>query len=184
MNQNLAREIIDNLSEDLLKPKFRGNNNPLFCHCYVASECYYYLEDNLTLKPQIIKVGDICHWYLKDISTGEIIDLTAGQFDFELDYSKGRGCGFLTKKPSKRCQTLMKKMKKFSLESGDIVKINYCGATAFGKIIKAIDNIVFTVEYLSPLIVSDAWQRKIGEQSDFSRYFLDKVVCPEYLNGI
>jgi hypothetical protein len=46
------------------------------------------------------------HWFLRHRS-GIIVDATASQFDKELDYSRGRGSGFLTRKPSKRARRLM-----------------------------------------------------------------------------
>jgi len=46
-------------------------------------------------------------WELED-ADGRVWDPTAEQFDGPFPYEKGRGCGFMTKGPSKRCRTLMK----------------------------------------------------------------------------
>jgi hypothetical protein len=105
---SLKERIIGNLTEDLLKPEFKGGEHFLAGHCYVASEAYYHLSDK-QLKAKIIKHEGVNHWYLED-KDGKIIDLTAEQFSSCPDYSRGRGIGFLTKKPSKRTQILIKRI--------------------------------------------------------------------------
>ena len=52
----------------------------------------------------------LTHWYLKNSITGEIIDPTVEQFIAKNEkppYEKGKGCGFLTKLPSKRAQIIL-----------------------------------------------------------------------------
>jgi hypothetical protein len=80
-------------------------------NCYVASEAYYHLKGGKAagLKPVNGKVDGISHWWLVD-SVGCVIDITAEQFDAPVDYSAGRGRGFLTKKPSKRAQELINRV--------------------------------------------------------------------------
>jgi hypothetical protein len=106
--------ITANLTPDLLQPKYRELNkrNPLFGHCYVATEAMYYLLGGKEsgYKPCVIRLGDTTHWFLKHKITEEIIDITAEQFDFPVPYEKGRGNGFLTKNPSKRTQELLKRI--------------------------------------------------------------------------
>ena len=46
------------------------------------------------------------HWFLRHAS-GLVMDPTVSQFRNIPDYSKARGCGFLTRQPSKRAQQLM-----------------------------------------------------------------------------
>jgi len=46
------------------------------------------------------------HWYLRT-PWPYPIDPTADQFSRAVDYAAGRGCGFLTKKPSKRAQIVL-----------------------------------------------------------------------------
>lgn len=48
------------------------------------------------------------HWYLRWDADGAVLDPTVAQFLFPIPYY-GRGCGFLTKAPSKRAQTLLAK---------------------------------------------------------------------------
>lgn len=100
----------------MAKKKKRGN-------CYVTCEALYHLlgGKKAGLVPCILKINGETHWYLEKrvlitrspkIYYRTIIDPTVKQFwpKRKLDYSKGRGCGFLTKKPSKRAQELMQKM--------------------------------------------------------------------------
>lgn len=50
------------------------------------------------------------HWFLKH-SSGLILDATAKQFGRRLpDYSKARGHGFLTLRPSARARRLMRQL--------------------------------------------------------------------------
>ena len=107
--------IIDCLSPDLLKPEYINKNkiNPLHGHCYVATEAFYHFmaeEEKKEFSPAIIKVGNITHWFLINDDNDQVIDLTSQQFNFKLDYSKSRKCGFLTKKPSKRCLILINRV--------------------------------------------------------------------------
>lgn len=121
MDQALADLIVSNLSSDLLKPENVGHPNPLYGHCYVASETYFHLKGgttDLTLVVMRIKHEGTTHWYLRKI-TGwdtnmrpilEYIDLTAGQFETPVPYEQGTATGFLTKAPSKRAQTLIERI--------------------------------------------------------------------------
>ena len=103
--------IQSNLTQDLLKPQFRNHTNPLYGHCYVATEVFYHLKaKELGYKPYILKVNGITHWFLKNKETNDVIDITAKQFDFDLDYSKAKACGFLTQLPSKRAQILISRL--------------------------------------------------------------------------
>lgn len=108
--------IVDNLSDDLLTKKYQklkktNEVHKTFGHCYVASEAAYYLLGGKESgwKPCYIKHLSVSHWYLKHES-GAILDLTKEQFQTPVDYEKGRGTGFLTKEPSKRARTLLKRI--------------------------------------------------------------------------
>ena len=83
-------------------------------NCYAASEALYHLlgGKDAGWTPMYIKgptKGTRAHWFLKHES-GLILDATASQFDTKPDYSKGRGCGFLTDAPSERARALMEKL--------------------------------------------------------------------------
>lgn len=99
------------LSDDLRKPKYRGNPNPYAGHCYVAAEAAFHLlpEGHLYV-PCCMKMGDDTHWFLRNKLTCCIIDPTADQFDSIPDYGRGRGTGFLTKQPSKRAQEILRRI--------------------------------------------------------------------------
>lgn len=98
-------------SDDLRKTRYRDNPNYLAGHCYVASEALYHVcgGKDSEFTPQVICMGEGSHWFLRNKHTGEIVDITAGQFNEPLDYSDARGCGFLTAEPSKRCQELIER---------------------------------------------------------------------------
>lgn len=100
--------ISAHLTDELRLLKYRGNPNKLAGHCYIASEALYHLT-NKTLKPHFIKHEGQSHWFLKD-QNNKIIDLTAAQFKTPIPYTKAIGKGFLTKKPSKRTQILLKRI--------------------------------------------------------------------------
>lgn len=82
-------------------------------NCYVTSEALYHLLGGKRAgwKPVYMntrKTGN--HWFLKHKS-GLILDATVKQFKgAKPDYSRGRGTGFLTKKPSKRAKIMMESM--------------------------------------------------------------------------
>ncbi len=88
--------------------------------CYVASEAYYLLAGGKSagLTPVRGEVGAILHrslnrsgsylapsvhWWLRR-EDGEVVDLTAVQFDEPFPYAQGRGRGFM---PSPSKHTLM-----------------------------------------------------------------------------
>lgn len=112
---SIIKLISDNLSDDLLKPKYllKGRNK-FTGHCYVATEAAYHLlseEDKKIYKPAILKINGDTHWFLKNILDNTIIDITKDQFNFTLKYENSKGCGFLTKLPSKRTTILINKIK-------------------------------------------------------------------------
>lgn len=80
-------------------------------NCYVTCEALYHLlggkEEGYT--PMVMRHEGKTHWFLRNVF-GAYIDPTMSQFKNRPDHSKGRGCGFLTKKPSKRAKILIKLM--------------------------------------------------------------------------
>lgn len=80
--------------------------------CYAASEAYYHLaggkEAGLTpvYMPEPVP-SDEKHWAIR-MPDGSMLDLTAEQYGGLIpDYSQAKGCGFLTKQPSKRTCVLL-----------------------------------------------------------------------------
>ncbi len=98
-------------SDDLRKRKYRGDKNIYKGFCYISCEVLFFLaaRKNIVLKPYVMRVENDTHWFLKDLK-GKVIDPTAKQFDYKLDYNGGRCCGFLTKTPSKRAKELAKRL--------------------------------------------------------------------------
>lgn len=80
-------------------------------NCYAASEALYHLlggkEAGWT--PMVIPMSPHNHWILKHCS-GIIIDVTVSQFDKPPNYNEARGCGFLTREPSRKARELMEKL--------------------------------------------------------------------------
>lgn len=81
-------------------------SKPTTGYCYVVAEVvYHYCAPNGS-RPCFMKTGsNESHWFVKTPS-GEVIDLTADQFDEPLDYSKGKPQNFLTKEISNRGRIL------------------------------------------------------------------------------
>lgn len=84
-------------------------------NCYVTCEALYHLlrKGPLKLTPMTMRHEGDTHWFLEfTLPDGSrlVLDPTAKQFKTKPDYSKARGRGFLTKKPSKRAKELMERM--------------------------------------------------------------------------
>lgn len=107
----MVKEVRICLSEELRKKPYRDHQNPMAGHCYVASEVLYHQlggkEAGWT--PQCVRHEGGSHWYLKH-TDGTIIDPTCDQFTTPVPYDKGRGCGFLTREPSKRSQVILDRL--------------------------------------------------------------------------
>jgi hypothetical protein len=107
---DLIKSIQKNLTDDLLHPKYRKlADGGMGGHCYVASECFYFLYGKQQgYKPMIYKYPDgDTHWWLQ--KKDEIVDITAAQLEPEFDYSKGRS-QFFVRYPSKRCTLLVRRV--------------------------------------------------------------------------
>lgn len=74
-------------------------------NCYVASEALYHILGR-DWRPMVMRIRGGTHWFLKHKS-GIILDPSNKQFAKRLNYNKAKGCGFLTKKPSRRAQELI-----------------------------------------------------------------------------
>ncbi len=79
--------------------------------CYPAAEAVYHKMGGKAagLTPMRIVHEGVPHWYLRwtvGIKTF-YIDPTATQFKTPVPYAEGKGCGFLTKEPSKRARELL-----------------------------------------------------------------------------
>lgn len=90
-------------------PTRRGN-------CYVTSEAVYHLLGGKKngWKPMHVRHEGDTHWFLVKRMFPNmplaVLDLTKSQFKTPVPYHKGRGSGFLTKKPSKRARELMRRL--------------------------------------------------------------------------
>jgi hypothetical protein len=99
---------------DLLKPVYRkrvaAGAHPLTGHCYIAAEALWWAHKaaarKLGYRPYVMRVAEGTHWFLKHPS-GRTLDPTRAQFEEPPDYRAARGCGFLTKEPSRRCRAVL-----------------------------------------------------------------------------
>jgi hypothetical protein len=89
--------------------------NPTAGHCYHAAEALWHLlggrEAGWT-RTCIAGEDGITHWWLRH-ETGAIADPTADQYQDEpLPYERGlgKGCGFLTREPSKPARAILSKL--------------------------------------------------------------------------
>jgi hypothetical protein len=108
---DLVKLIQENLTNDLLKPKYRGIKRKYFGHCYVATECFYYIYGRWNgWFPYCHRnrKGET-HWWLQN--GNEILDITAEQFDKPYQYDKGHR-QFFVSYPSKRCKILTERVKR------------------------------------------------------------------------
>jgi hypothetical protein len=121
MQEDLIAKIRAVLTPDLLKRPYRGDNatNPMFGHCYVASEALFYLlesrEDYCACRGRDER--GIVHWWLVNKTTNQIHDVTADQYlskGLVPPYELGKRSGFLTKAPSKRCKIVLERVKAIS----------------------------------------------------------------------
>jgi len=111
-------QIRSNLTPELLKPQYRIENsiNPMFGHCYVASEVLYHMiKDSGNYSACCARdERGVVHWWIVDNETSKIYDTTSDQYysrGLVPPYSNGKKTGFLTKDPSKRALIVMQKMK-------------------------------------------------------------------------
>lgn len=109
----LVRAVQGALDDSLRRPPYKGSENPMTGHCYVASEALYHLLGGRKAgwTPMFIAHEGSPHWFLKN-SDGRILDATASQFKTPVPYDNARGKGFLTNQPSKRAQIVMDRVRK------------------------------------------------------------------------
>ena len=111
----LLEMVRSNLTADLLKPEYREKNktNPMYGHCYVATESIYHLLKSKNYFPHCARDEDgIVHWWLES-ENGHKIDATKDQYTVQNKtppYDIGKKQWFLTKAPSKRSKELISRI--------------------------------------------------------------------------
>jgi hypothetical protein len=110
----VSKLIVDNLEMKFCPPRYRDENmgNPLFGHCYHATQAlYYFFKDaNLKVMSAPCEIAQQ-HWWVQD--GNNIIDITAGQYEaFGIDppYDKGKETKWYgwKNRPHRKSQNLMK----------------------------------------------------------------------------
>lgn len=113
MNATTLRgRLLRALTDDLRRAPWRGSPCHVAGHCYVASEAMWHAlgGKDSGFTPAVIRHEGATHWFLRNARTGDVLDLTADQFSSPVPYSRGRGCGFLTRSPSRRARIVLYRM--------------------------------------------------------------------------
>lgn len=78
--------------------------------CYPAAEVVYHASGGKQagLTPMQQRHEGVSHWWVRG-PRGEVLDPAAQQFTRPVPYGRGRGRGFLTKKPSRRARALARR---------------------------------------------------------------------------
>ena len=115
----IKNKIVSVLTDDDLTPKNRKRkliekHHKLWGHDYASTEAFYHLMGGSDFyTPMVIKVNGDTYWYVRNNDTKAylyICDKELKDTKLNIDFSKGHGCGFLTKKPSKRTQIILNKV--------------------------------------------------------------------------
>lgn len=101
--------VQESLDDDLRRAPWKGSDDELEGHCYVASEALHHLIPDVS--PQFIWHEGVPHWFLRD-ADGDVLDATASQFKTPVPYTEAKGKGFLTKNPSKRAKVVIERARK------------------------------------------------------------------------
>ena len=112
----LTQLIAQSLSPKLLKPEYRQTNanNPMYGHCYVATEALHHLLQKFSLtntfRPfQAKDDNNISHWWLQN-DDGDVLDITAAQYTSvgkTPPYDRGKARMFMYPSPSKRSRKVI-----------------------------------------------------------------------------
>ncbi|MBS3908071.1 MAG: hypothetical protein KGZ93_00330 [Actinobacteria bacterium] len=109
------------LSPDLLKSAYViiNKGNPMYGHCYAATEALYYLLGGKESGWQPCRGKDaegVTHWWLRN-ADGQILDPTVEQYTTvgkKPPYASGRNGPFLTQQPSKRANEIIARVKRIN----------------------------------------------------------------------
>jgi hypothetical protein len=121
---DLCARVVDVLTPELLtgrwKSAFSETGNRYAGHCYAAAEAMFHLVGGRSKGwlPCVMSHSSWgegldpgeTHWFIRHERTGEILDPTAQQFDGAVPYERSKGCGFLTKEPSRRARVIMQRL--------------------------------------------------------------------------
>lgn len=110
--------IQDALSLDLLHrdyaPSTAQRRHACLGHCYVATEAAYHLFGKKRGYAPFTRTNPdgTTHWWLEHTETGDIIDPSKPQLGGRrYPYEEGRRQAFLTKRPSRRAQELIRRVR-------------------------------------------------------------------------
>ena len=81
--ESVMGSIASNLKPEMVSKKYREENatNPMFGHCFHASQALFHLMDTNVLEQRTaIDYHDEAHWWLVDNTTDKVYDITADQY--------------------------------------------------------------------------------------------------------
>ncbi len=109
----VAKAVRKALTPELLHEPYRsrveaGQCDPVTGHCYVASEAAYHMLGGKSAgwTPMFVRHEGAPHWFLRG-PKGEVLDITAAQFQTPVPYASATAKGFLTREPSARARTVI-----------------------------------------------------------------------------
>ncbi len=113
--REVERAVGESLTPELLHSPYRekverGECDPVTGHCYVASEAAFHMLGGKAsgYRPMFIRHEGSPHWFLRG-PEGEVVDITAAQFEEPVPYGEGVGKGFLTREPSRRARVVIER---------------------------------------------------------------------------
>jgi len=137
--QDLSKQVESVLSPDLLQKKYREANkkNPMFGHCYAASEALFHLLGGVDSSWRPMRAKDeagIVHWWLVNEDDARL-DVTAAQYTSlgkSPPYDSGVRGAFLTgyAKPSKRAVAIIDRVKAAAAPKEKGLRVAYCSHQA------------------------------------------------------
>ena len=84
INKELLNDALRKMGKKYVKPLYRDdwtNERPTTGYCYIVVEVVYHYLAPKGSRSYVMKTGDReTHWFIKD-PQGDVIDLTADQFD-------------------------------------------------------------------------------------------------------
>jgi hypothetical protein len=110
IDPKLVPAIQSVLTDDLRNKEYRGDENPMTGHCYVASEAAFHMLGGKEAGWKPVYWAGGRHWWLQNVD-GTVLDITDSQFDSPVPREAGVGKGFLTSQPSKRAAEVISRVK-------------------------------------------------------------------------
>jgi 8-oxo-dGTP pyrophosphatase MutT (NUDIX family) len=105
-------------NNDPRRPAAKAEEGCLRGDCYILSEALWYLlgAHRSGWIPYTVRVGEGPHWFLKNVSSGTILDPTETEFESKIDYEPSIPRTFATEAPSPRASAVLERVKTGGLD--------------------------------------------------------------------